>query len=137
MPISTIAFIGREWTRRLYICLCLALASECANSEEEYAGDCAGNMSEMMGCVSYLFRHADADLNKTYKELMARLDPEGQRKLRSEQRSWLKCMDSKCREMANEEGDDQSSSMWVLVNYACKQEETKSRTSELIRNWSK
>ena len=117
----------------LYLGLWLLTVSTGAPGEE--VGDCGGNQIEMNRCAMRLFKEADTELNKTYRKIMADLSPEKQKELRNEQRKWLQSLERECTALADREIGD--GSLWGAFQLGCKEEATRSRTSDLIQYWSK
>lgn len=60
--------------------------------------DCSKRMDQYtMNQCSYLdFEKAENELNRVYRETMARLDADSQKRLRIEQRAWLKYREEHC-----------------------------------------
>jgi uncharacterized protein YecT (DUF1311 family) len=75
----------------------------------------------------------DGSLNRTYKEIMAGLAAEERRRLRSEQRSWVRARDDQCRETAIR---SQSHGGSPLQFAQCLMSATEQRI-EALRNWQR
>jgi uncharacterized protein YecT (DUF1311 family) len=62
------------------------------------AADCTDPRSsqEVAQCLEQTLRAADARINETYAEIMAKLDVPGQQQLRDEQRAWVRRRDMDC-----------------------------------------
>jgi soluble lytic murein transglycosylase len=61
-----------------------SLAQTCDNPKSEF---------DSLYCVVQEFQQADKELNDAYKELLAKLNPEGQGLLRNSQRAWIRQRD--------------------------------------------
>ena len=59
---------------------------------------CAGETTfQMKECAAKKYKQADDELNKTYRQLMSKLDDAGhQESLKTAQQAWLKYRDSNC-----------------------------------------
>ena len=108
----------------LTVMLSSAWAEEQCNSE--------GTQAQMNVCAFRDFKVTDQELNRVYKKLMDSLIPERQKKLREEQRAWLKERDPKCQKDANDVAE--GGSMWPMIFNGCLEELTKIRIEQL-RQW--
>ncbi len=52
--------------------------------------------SDILDCLGRKYARADKELNRLYKELMARLDEKGKSALKKEQLAWIKKKESEC-----------------------------------------
>ena len=87
---------------------------------------------EMLNALSYASNEWDAELNKVYKALMAKLSKDGQNSLRNVQRNWIKERDKKIAQEL-EYGGTMSSVNGSSVFLT----ETKKRTLELAKSYDK
>ena len=94
----------------------------------------AGTQAQMDVCAFRDFKIIDSELNHVYKKLMDSLTPEHQKKLREEQRAWLKVRDRQCRKEANDAAE--GGSMWPVMFNGCLENLTKVRIQQL-RQWKK
>jgi uncharacterized protein YecT (DUF1311 family) len=92
-----------------------------------------GTQIELTACAVRDFNTADAELNRVYKKLMDSLTTENQKRLRNEQRGWLKERDPKCKKETNAEA--YGGSIWPMLYERCREKLTKDRTQQL-RNWN-
>ena len=79
-------------TFALMALLALALASSVAAA----APRACEKSDEPLACETEDYARADKALNLAYKQAMARLSPDGQTRLRTEQRAWIKARDAEC-----------------------------------------
>jgi uncharacterized protein YecT (DUF1311 family) len=91
-----------------------------------------GLQQEMDTCAEQAFAAADKQLNKVYQELKASLSKSQQKALIKDERTWLASLDATCRKAANDEAE--GGSMWPMVFWHCKEDETKARV-EVLRRW--
>ena len=91
-----------------------------------------GTQAQMNVCAFRDFKVTDQELNRVYQTLMDSLIPERQKKLREEQRAWLKERDPKCQKDANDVAE--GGSMWPMIFNGCLEELTKIRIEQL-RQW--
>ena len=87
-----------------------------------------GNQQEMNACARDAYQAADKALNTTYASTLARLDAAQQKKLRAEQRAWLKKRDPQCK---RDTKGSMGGSIWPLEFNACRQQATEARTRRL------
>lgn len=85
--------------------------------------------SEMNICADNWFKAADAELNKAYGLLAAKLDAEMKAKLKAAEVSWLKYRDDNC---DYEASAFEGGSMQPLIRSSCLGRMTKARTAELL-----
>ena len=98
-----------------------------------YALDCkngGGSQADMNQCADVRFKASDAQLNGTYKKVMACLDPvgDGARSLVDAQRAWLRYRDSECKFQGSV---SQGGSVQPMVIGSCLTSITDRRTKEL------
>ena len=91
----------------------------CENAPSQYEAD---------ECAHKEYVAADAELNKVYNQLAAKLEAGGRAKLKAAEASWLKYRDDNC---AYEEELYEGGSMQPLIYSSCLERMTKSRTTEL------
>lgn len=116
-----------------YFIVLVALASYSSYAEEYlWKDECDLNQGAMNDCSSEEYAFNDKQLNIAYKEKMQQLSPEQKKKLRKEQRAWLKNRDSDCERSANNEAS--GGSMWPLSYNTCLADATSLRTQE-IKTW--
>ncbi|HET6763362.1 MAG TPA: lysozyme inhibitor LprI family protein [Longimicrobiaceae bacterium] len=92
--------------------------------------DCAAEHSTlaMRACYARATATADAELNRTYRALVASLDAGRRVKLLTAQRAWLRYRDSHCAFMASE---SEGGTLEAVQRAACVVETTRARTREL------
>ena len=79
-------------------------------------------------CAAKDYEREDARLNKTYKELMNKLEPDRREKLKALETAWLKFRDLQCNfDSAPNEGG----SIYPLVHSSCLTQMTKVRNKDL------
>ncbi|MDD5472374.1 MAG: lysozyme inhibitor LprI family protein [Sideroxydans sp.] len=90
----------------------------------------AGNQGEMNYCDAERFKQADAEMNRLYREQLAKLKyPSNIARLRDAQRAWIKFRDKVC---LYEEGEsDENGSAWSSSQSACLTYRTKLRIKDL------
>jgi uncharacterized protein YecT (DUF1311 family) len=88
----------------------------------------AQTQSEMNDCSKKEFDKADQELNRVYKQLMARLEGEHKNKLKTAELAWIKYRDlnCECESFINEGG-----SIYPLVYNSCLTNMTNNRIKEL------
>lgn len=96
-----------------------AAAQNCKNPETQMA---------MNVCSARDYEREDARLNKTYRDLVAKLESAKREKLREVQRAWLSFRDLNC---DFQSADYQGGSIYSLVQSSCLTEMTKQRTKDL------
>jgi uncharacterized protein YecT (DUF1311 family) len=99
-----------------------ALAQECDPSDDSQIG--------MSICAGADYVAADAELNKTYSELMERLsdDAEGRKLLQATQRAWIAFRDAECEFSTN---DSRDGSIHPMLVSNCLESLTIDRTKQL------
>ena len=99
----------------LLLCLPIsAFAINCENPRNTY---------DAVYCEQKIYQKADDELNRKYKQLMAKLDRQGQQILRSEQRQWIEERDAECTTTSRDVGE--------VVNTDCMTRKTIERTNFL------
>lgn len=79
-------------------------------------------------CAGKDYEREDARLNKTYKELVAKLEKDRREKLKEIQLAWIKYRDLQCDfDSSNYEGG----SMYSMVRSSCLSQMTKQRSKDL------
>ncbi len=89
----------------------------------------AQTTSEMRDCAGREYKQADEELNRVYRQLMAKLDDEGRKTaLRTAQQAWIKYRDANCdfASYLNRGG-----TIEPVVRYNCMTGMTVARTKEL------
>jgi uncharacterized protein YecT (DUF1311 family) len=91
---------------------------------------CKGETTfEMKQCSAKKYKQADDELNKTYQQLMSKLDDDGHRtSLKTAQQAWLKYRDSNC---DFESYLNRGGSIYSVIVTECMSAMTTSRTKEL------
>jgi uncharacterized protein YecT (DUF1311 family) len=91
---------------------------------------CANPMTqmEMNQCAIKEYQDADSELNRVYKEVMAKLRPEMQAKLKTAQKAWLQYRDANC-DCAS--FDYSEGSIYPVMYYGCLKNMTVARTKEI------
>jgi uncharacterized protein YecT (DUF1311 family) len=100
------------------------------NAGSAYAVDCnnAVNQADMNQCAGADYLKADAQLNKTYKEVVGKASTAQKLQLKEAQNAWIKFRDIDCKfQSSGVEGG----SMYSMVVSGCLAEKTVSRTKEL------
>ncbi|MGE0884849.1 MAG: lysozyme inhibitor LprI family protein [Blastocatellales bacterium] len=83
---------------------------------------------EMNRCAQDEYRKADAELNKVYQQVMAKLTPEHKAKLKTAQLAWIQFRDAHCEcEAFTFDGG----SMQPLIRFTCLDSETQHRINQL------
>ena len=91
---------------------------------------CGQSMVEMKQTALRDFEKADAELNATYKEVLAQLSPKGVAALQEAQRAWVVLRDKTAEAYGTgEEGGSNES----LMSIRCEEATTRNRTKELRR----
>jgi uncharacterized protein YecT (DUF1311 family) len=86
--------------------------------------------SGMRRCVSQFYEVWDGLLNLSYKELMSKLDRDGQQKLREAQRAWIKFRDLEMASMDSIYSQTQGT-MYLVVHAGNVMDITKARAIQL------
>ncbi|HZT60441.1 MAG TPA: lysozyme inhibitor LprI family protein [Pyrinomonadaceae bacterium] len=90
--------------------------------------DDARTQLDMNICADKQFKAADAELNRVYDQLAAKLEGDLRAKLKTAEVSWLKYRDDNC---GYEAGVYEGGSMRPMVYSFCLERMTKARTAEL------
>lgn len=96
-----------------------AMAQNCKNPDTQLA---------MNTCAARDYDREDARLNKSYRDLMAKLEPAKREKLREVQRVWLSYRDLNCDYQSD---DYQGGTIYSLVQSSCLADMTKQRNKDL------
>ncbi|KJV06655.1 hypothetical protein VZ94_09850 [Methylocucumis oryzae] len=94
----------------------------------------SGTQSQMNVCAEREFLTSDLELNQIYNELISCLIEKKFKTLLTEQRTWLRARDSKCKKLANNEA--KGGSMWPMLFNSCRATSTKARIEQL-KKWKK
>ncbi len=91
------------------------------------------NQMEANRCVAEAFAKADAELNRTYGELRAKLDGAGQRNLVAAQRAWIAFRDAECNLRTGYDPADPAASGTIapMLIGLCRTDLTRQRTADL------
>lgn len=112
------------------------LAAFVAAGSPALALDCktAANQADLDACAGGDFAAADAELNKVYDQVVARLAhaaaPDARTLLVSAQRAWLSLRDAEC---AFRTSDSEGGSVHPMNVLGCRTELTRRRTADLHR----
>jgi uncharacterized protein YecT (DUF1311 family) len=109
-------------------CLALSLLLGCDLSASEQDCRDAISTAEMRACVNERYRAADAELNRVYRQLAARLPPERQDILHAAQQSWIAFRD---RHAAFAASAVAGGTLYPIVEVAELTRMTKQRTEQL------
>lgn len=123
--------LDRMW--RLLTLLALTVTSAFAADDDcthGYTNSCAHSQQIRVGDE---VRAADAELNRTYRQVMAALQAERRALLRSEQRKWLEeVRDKGCAKRIEEEWGGSCPTTWcIIAEQECIRDETRNRTLDL------
>ena len=89
----------------------------------------AQTTAEMRDCAGREYQKADGALNKAYRDLMAKLDDEGQKSaLKAAQQAWIKYRDANCE---FESYQNRGGTIYPVVYTGCLTLMTVARTKEL------
>jgi uncharacterized protein YecT (DUF1311 family) len=91
-------------------------------------GAAAQNQHELNIAAGKEFEQADHELNAVYKQLMARLDKDEQKKLVTAEQAWIKFRDADCKFAAS---PNEGGSIYPLVYAGALTAKTLARTEEL------
>lgn len=103
----------------MMFCAAPAFADDCDNATTQAA---------MNQCAADAYAQADKQLNQTYKDVMAKLEPARQEELKKAQRDWIKYRDSHCK---SESASVQGGSLYGAVMNGCLAETTKAQVEKL------
>ena len=126
--------MNRVKTKRIALCLllvaCLLPIAAASNSQKQKKQPCADAVTqfEMNQCAHKEHEAADAELNKVYNRLSAKLDDEQRAKLKESELAWIKYRDTDC----DFEGSFyKGGTMRPMIESYCLARVTKERTAEL------
>ena len=88
----------------------------------------AQSQAEMNICWGNQYKAADAQLNKTYQQLIARLDADEKAQLKNVEATWLKYRDANCEFVADQY---KGGSIRPMIYAMCMADVTTNRTTEL------
>ena len=121
--------------RRIALCVLLVpvllSAAGAKTQKERQLQPCEGNGSqaEASGCAHREYEAADAELNKVYNQLAAKLaDQEQRAQLKAAELAWIKYRDSTCE---FESSQYKGGTMRPMIESFCLTRVTKARTAEL------
>lgn len=88
----------RNYLMTLSAALGVALAAQVFQAHADDCSDAQGGQAGLDECADNSFKKADAELNKLYKEIEARLkdDPDTTKLLVTAQRAWIAYRDAEC-----------------------------------------
>ena len=112
------------------LCLLFALKDGPANAQTK-KDPCANAQTqvEMNECQGREYKKADAALNAVYKQLMAKIEDEGERTaLKAAQQAWIKFRDADCE---FESYQNKGGTIYPLVYSGCLTVHTQERTKQL------
>ncbi|APH56580.1 Hypothetical protein GbCGDNIH6_7326 [Granulibacter bethesdensis] len=96
-----------------------------------FAADCTdGNQMQLSQCAAQAAASADRTMNTLYQQLLKKIDPDSQQRLRAAQRAWIVYRDRECL-FRTGGGPDQGGSIWPMINAQCLQTLTESRNHDL------
>jgi uncharacterized protein YecT (DUF1311 family) len=91
---------------------------------------------DQRSCLNRSIVLNDADLNRTYQELLAQSRKSGgadlEDRFRQSQRDWVNARDSEC----NQQTSGQGGALWARARARCLADQSAKRTAELQRNLS-
>lgn len=88
----------------------------------------AGTQIEMNDCAAKEYKTADSALNRTYQQLMAKLEPEEKTSLKTAQTAWIKYRDANCDFVADQY---KGGTIRPMIYALCLADVTRNRTTEL------
>jgi len=113
----------------MFLCLSTALSGYGQRQKSQDPCANAQTTAEMRDCAGREYKKADDELNKVYKQLMSKLNDEGQKEaLKQAQQAWLKFRDANC---DFESYMNRGGTIEPVVRYGCLSWMTTSRTKEL------
>ena len=111
------------------LCLLLALNGAASAQTRKDPCDNAQTQAEMNACQAREYKKADADLNAVYKQLMTKIDDEGERtSLKAAQLAWIKFRDADCEFEAYQ---NKGGTIYPLIYDGCLTTLTRARTKQL------
>jgi uncharacterized protein YecT (DUF1311 family) len=121
--------------KRRFVAACFLLIASTAlcQSRENPCWKTAMAQSELNRCADLDARQAEADLNRVYRQLLAKLknDDEARQKLRAAQRAWLVFRDAHLRELYPAKDKQAYGSMFPMCYAGVATAMTKERTAQL------
>jgi len=113
----------------LALCLLTSLHPQKQAAHDPCAN--AQTTAEMRDCAGQEYQKADAALNKSYRDLMAKLDDDGQKSaLKAAQQAWIKYRDANCEFAAYQ---NRGGTIYPVVYTGCLTSTTTARTKELLQ----
>ncbi|HJQ23303.1 MAG TPA: lysozyme inhibitor LprI family protein [Blastocatellia bacterium] len=110
-------------------CLLLTLGGAASAQAKKDPCDNAQTQAEMNDCQAREYKKADAALNTVYKQLMTKIDDEGERTaLKNAQLAWLKFRDSDCEFEAYQ---NKGGTIYPLIYDGCLTTLTRARAKQL------
>jgi uncharacterized protein YecT (DUF1311 family) len=103
-------------------------ASSFAQNQKKDPCDEAQSQAEMNMCWGKEYRAADARLNETYRQFMAKLNDEEKAQLKKAQLAWIPYRDANCEFVADQY---KGGTMRPMIAAICLAETTNNRTTEL------
>jgi uncharacterized protein YecT (DUF1311 family) len=117
------------FTTAMMLCLLLALGGAARAQTKKDPCDNAQTQAEMNECQGREYKKADAALNAVYKQLMTKIDDEGERAaLKAAQLAWIKYRDANCE---FESYQNKGGTIYPLVYGGCLTVLTRARTTQL------
>ena len=117
------------FTAAVVLCLLVALGGAAQAQAKKNPCDNAQTQVEINDCQAREYKKADAALNTVYKQLMTKLEDEGERAaLKAAQVAWLKFRDSDCEFEAYQ---NKGGTIYPLIYDGCLTTLTQQRTKEL------
>lgn len=107
-----------------------AAPAHLARADEADGIDCKNAMAqqEMNICANKDFEAVDAVFNRTYRSVMAGLDPHSRDLLRASQREWIKFRDAECTYLS---AQNEGGSIYPMVYSGCLTTLTEERIKQL------
>jgi uncharacterized protein YecT (DUF1311 family) len=109
-------------------CALLVASAFGQNDAQKHPCDEALSQADMNQCAGREYRAADAELNKTYSRLSARLDAKAKAKLKQAEAAWINYRDANCEVEAY---PNLGGSIYPFIYSGCLSRMTKARTAEL------
>ena len=117
----------------LIFCLCIfggVQIAHAAKDNGDFKCNPSGNQAELNVCALEAFQKQDEELNRLYKQQMAKLEtPEIIERFKKAQQSWIKFRDASCLYEIGPRED--SGSIWPLLNLDCMTAFTEERVKRL------
>ena len=122
----------KKITFNITVVLCLLFALQVSPATAQTKKDPCANAQtqvEMNECQGREYKKADAALNVVYKQLMAKIDDEGERtSLKAAQQAWIKFRDADCE---FESYQNKGGTIYPLVYSGCLTVHTQERRKQL------